>query len=342
VHQRPAGVDWHVAEQPFDWPRTADGDAVLHLADLFGDMDVHAGVARQCGDHFGDRLCRHGAQAVQRTADAHRLVLLRAQCLRQAEVGIDIVSEAPLALDQRPSVEAAGHVQHRQQGHADAGVARRGDQCLRHRRRIRVGGAVGRVVQVVELADRRVAGFEHLDIELRGHRMQRRRIEARGHAIHGFAPGPETVGGIGLALGESGHRPLEGMRMQVGNAGDAPGAVPAWPSPSVRRPAMPGIGAVAIFVLHALFQGAVAGIALGYRVEPPRDTRMGTLEIGIMTAVMGLIVMAMVLFDTQERGTPRRDSDGGGADASGESRPERRDWSHSGDADGGNGGDGGD
>ena len=29
---------------------------------------------------------------------------------------------------------------------------------------------------------------------------------------------------------------------------------------------------------------------------------MGTLEIGIMSAVMGLVVMAMVLFDTQERG----------------------------------------
>jgi len=69
---------------------------------------------------------------------------------------------------------------------------------------------------------------------------------------------------------------------------------------------------------------------------------MGTLEIGIMTAVMGLIVMAMVLFDTQERGTTRRDRDGGGADASGGSQPDPRDWSHSGDADGGDGGGGGD
>jgi hypothetical protein len=69
---------------------------------------------------------------------------------------------------------------------------------------------------------------------------------------------------------------------------------------------------------------------------------MGTLEIGIMTAVMGLIVMAMVLFDTQERGTPKRDRDGGGADASGGSQPDPRDWSHSGDADGADGGGGGD
>ena len=68
---------------------------------------------------------------------------------------------------------------------------------------------------------------------------------------------------------------------------------------------------------------------------------MGTLEIGIMTAVMGLVVMAMVLFDTQERGMPRRDSDAGGADASGGSQPDPRDWSHSGDTDGGHGGDGG-
>jgi len=105
---------------------------------------------------------------------------------------------------------------------------------------------------------------------------------------------------------------------------------------------MIGIRAVAIFVLHAVFQGPVAGIALGYRVEPPRDMRMGTLEIGIMTAVMGLIVMAMVLFDTHERGVPRRDSEGGGADASGGSQPDPRDRSHSGDAYGGDGGGGGD
>ena len=235
MHQRPARVDIDVAEQPLDRPRTTDGEAILHLADLFGDVDVHARVARQRGDHFGDRLRRDGAQAVQGATDAQGLVLLRAQCLRQAQVGIDIVSEAPLALDQRPAIEAAGHVQHRQQGHADAGIARRGDQRLRHRGRIRIRRAVGRVMQVMELADRRVAGFEHLDVKLRGYRMQRFRIEARGHAVHGFAPGPEAVRGIGLALGESGHRALEGMRVQVRDAGDAPRARRPLPPRIVQR-----------------------------------------------------------------------------------------------------------
>lgn len=72
---------------------------------------------------------------------------------------------------------------------------------------------------------------------------------------------------------------------------------------------------------------------------------MGTLEIGIMTAVMGLIVMAMVLFDAQRREAPKRDRDGGSSDASGGTDPDSRNWSNSsdaGNADGGDGGGGGD
>src|SRR3546814_1838417 len=80
---------------------------------------------------------------------------------------------------------------HRQQGQADAGVARGGDQRLRHRRRIGVRQAVGRVVEVVEFADAGVAGFKHLDVKLRGHRMQGVGVEARGDAVHRLAPGPE-------------------------------------------------------------------------------------------------------------------------------------------------------
>ena len=87
---------------------------------------------------------------------------------------------------------------------------------------IGVRPAVGRVVQVVEFADRGVAGFQHLDVQLRGDRLQRFGVEARGEAVHGFAPGPERVLGIGLALGQAGHRALERMRMQVGDAGHDP------------------------------------------------------------------------------------------------------------------------
>ena len=84
------------------------------------------------------------------------------------------------------------------------------------------GAAVGRVVQVMEFADGGVAGLEHLDVQLRGDGVQRVGIEARGEAVHRLAPGPERVLGIGLALGEAGHRALERVRMQVGDAGHDP------------------------------------------------------------------------------------------------------------------------
>ena len=41
VDQRPACIDMGVGEQPFDRTRTAHVDAVLHLTELLGDMDVH-------------------------------------------------------------------------------------------------------------------------------------------------------------------------------------------------------------------------------------------------------------------------------------------------------------
>src|SRR5690606_12744520 len=73
-----------------------------------------------------------------------------------------------------------------------------------------------------ELAHRGVAGFEHLHVQLCGHRVQRVGIEARGHAVHGVAPGPERIGRMRLTLRQPRHRALEGMRMQVGDAGQAP------------------------------------------------------------------------------------------------------------------------
>jgi hypothetical protein len=62
---------------------------------------------------------------------------------------------------------------------------------------------------------------------------------------------------------------------------------------------------------------------------------MGTLEVGIMTALMAMLVMAVVLFDAARRGKPRRgDGDGGVGDA--ESSHDRSDDAG---VDGGGGGD---
>ncbi len=94
-----------------------------------------------------------------------------------------------------------------------------GGDAGRHLRRIVVGPAIGRVVQIVELADRGEPGFEHLDIELRGDRLDivwRQLVE---EAVHHLPPGPEAVAAGTGDLGEAGHAALEGVAVQVGHAG---------------------------------------------------------------------------------------------------------------------------
>ena len=235
VHQRPARVHRHAGQQPFHRPRTAQGDAFLDLWQLFGNVDVDPRRRRQRGQHLVHRVGRHRAQAVQRAADAHCVAFAGPQGLEQSQIGVDGMAEALLARRQRPAIEATGHVQHRQQGDADAGIARGEQQRLRHCIGLRIGRAIRPVVQVVEFADRGVTGFEHLHVQLRGNGVQQVGIEARGHRVHGFAPGPERIRGIGLAFGQAGHRPLEGMRMQVGDAGQGPAARGAGGDRRVRR-----------------------------------------------------------------------------------------------------------
>jgi hypothetical protein len=184
-------------------------------------VDVQWHVRRQGIVHRAHRVLGYRAQAVEGAADAQRGALLRAQYPDQPQEPVDVVPEAPLPLRQWSSIEATRDVQHRQQGQADAGLARGVDQRARHCCRIGVGLSVGRVVQVVELADAAVARLEHLDVQLRRNRLQRIRVEAPGHPVHGLAPGPErvvrAVRVVAAALGQPGHCPLEGVRVQVGN-----------------------------------------------------------------------------------------------------------------------------
>ena len=77
------------------------------------------------------------------------------------------------------------------------------------------GWPFGLMMQIVEFADVRVAGLEHLDVKLRGDRAQRIRIDAAGERVHRLAPGPERIVRIGLPFGEAGHRALERVRMHV-------------------------------------------------------------------------------------------------------------------------------
>src|SRR3546814_20413560 len=104
--------------------------AVLYLADLFGDVDVQVRIAGQRLDDAVHRIGRHRAQAVQGAADAQAFVLPYVERFEQAQVAVEVVAEALLPLAQRAAVETAGQAQHRQQGNEEAGVAWRGQPRL--------------------------------------------------------------------------------------------------------------------------------------------------------------------------------------------------------------------
>ena len=96
----------------------------------------------------------------------------------------------------------------------------------RHLAEIGVGPAVDVVVQIVELADGGEAGLQHFQIGEGGDRLDVVGRKALQEVVHHLAPGPEAVGGRTAPLGEPGHAALEGVAMQVrqagnGDAGDA-------------------------------------------------------------------------------------------------------------------------
>ena len=70
-------------------------------------------------------------------------------------------------------------------------------------------------MQVVELADAAETGFQHLDIELRRHRLDVVGRHFQGEAVHRLAPAPEGVGAGAARLGQPRHGALEGVAVQV-------------------------------------------------------------------------------------------------------------------------------
>ena len=212
-------------EQPFDRPRGAPGEAVLDLKLLLGHMNMDrrravAGVERR--HRLAEKLGRHRPQAVQGDADTHiRVVAItRQQAVDQGHEIIRPMEETALAGAGLGAAETAMGVEHGQMGDADSRRFGRRDQPMGHFPRVVVGRAVRAVVQVMELADRRIAGFEHLHVELGGDGLHMVRREPLDEAVHDLAPAPETVAAGSGALGEAGHGALEGMAVQVRHAGN--------------------------------------------------------------------------------------------------------------------------
>ena len=133
------------------------------------------------------------------------------------------MQEAALTHLRFPVAEPAIAIQRRQMRQTDAGGIGGGDHAAAQLGRIVVGPAIGLVMHVMKFGHRREAGLQHFGIELPGNRLDILGRQPRREAVHGLPPGPETVGAgrhiWSAAFGQPGHRALEGMAVQVGQAG---------------------------------------------------------------------------------------------------------------------------
>ena len=141
-------------------------------------------------------VARAGADGVGGKADAHsggpHLLELR-----------EVVSRRALP---KP-LEPAAPVGREQQHDLDPGLRGRLD------RRVRL-----RQPEIVELADDRIAGREHLPVNLDVARTHLIRGQSPGHVQHGLAPAPEV-----RALGAAAQGPLKRMAVRVDEAGQREG-----------------------------------------------------------------------------------------------------------------------
>ena len=113
--------------------------------------------------------------------------------------------------------EAAGEVRRVEQAEPQPGLVRCRLERLPHRVRVVVRRPVGPVVQVVELADARVAGGHHLAVRRAGQREVGVGLQPPGDVVHQLAPRPERPP---LALGPASQRAVERVAVAVRQAGD--------------------------------------------------------------------------------------------------------------------------
>ena len=221
VDQAPARIDVRIVEQPRDRRRLQRRDAVRDFLGLLRRMNVDRPAAMR-RDGVAQRLRRHGAQRMRRDADARigqRLHDL-ARARDQRRVAVRIVEEALLALVRRRAAEPAMDIKSGQQRQPDAGRVRRRRDARRHLAEVGVRPPVDVVMQVVEFADRREAGLEHLHVGERRDRLDVVGRQLAEEAVHHLAPGPEAVMRRASLLGESRHAALERVAVQVRHAGD--------------------------------------------------------------------------------------------------------------------------
>ena len=212
----PAGIHRQRVQQIFDRAPAAPGDAVFDFRGLFGDVDVDWAAACERQD-LADLFHRRGAERMGRYTDPGACSPLKMPpgALHQAGEAVDIVDEPPLTRSGRKPAEAAMGVEDRQQRQADAGGRRRSHDAPGHFGGIVIGPARRIVVEVVEFAQRREAGLQHLRTDQRRDRLDIVGRQPVEEAVHGLTPCPETVGAVAALFGQD--RPWRAERCGCGD-----------------------------------------------------------------------------------------------------------------------------
>ena len=228
MHEAPARIHVSVIEQPGDWPLPAPRDAVVDLFGLLGDVDVNGrgGIDRvESGKRLAQAFGRHGAQRMRREAEPGALRIAQwLEAFEESQHRVGRADESPLTFTRCGAAEAAGLVQHGQQSQADAGALRSTHKGQRERGVVGIRTAIGVVVHIVKLADRRVAGLDHFDVEAERDGFHLRRVEPQRETVHQGAPAPEAVllsiDALAAEFSEAGDGTLKGMRVKIGHARD--------------------------------------------------------------------------------------------------------------------------
>ena len=204
---------------------------------LLRDVDVDRGVLRQGARDLPHHLHRHGPQRVRGDADLQRLPIapVPAQRLQYGQQTLLVSRKATLRRLKRSAVEACPHIEHRHHRQRDPGLRCGMDEPGGHLGRVGIGRAIPVVVQVVKLADRGVARFQHLDEKMLRDGAQLVGPDGMGNPVHRLPPGPETIGRVAPLLGEPSHRALEGVGMEVRHARNHRAAEALDPVAAARR-----------------------------------------------------------------------------------------------------------
>ena len=175
------------------------GERLVDLARLLVGVDVHRQAGLGGSARRSPRATSRGQRAdrVRRGADRDQRIARDglAQRVDAREVGLDRgVAEAALARARR---QVARRRARRRSAAARGGCRRPGGVADRVGERVRlvVRRAVGLVVDVVELADRRVAGARASRKQAARRRRTRAGVERAGGGVHRLAPRPEVVVG---------------------------------------------------------------------------------------------------------------------------------------------------